>query len=313
MFNLAKDIRDLDLDELSTVLADRVADIAETFEGVDRFGLTQMNRSRVKYLLARMTAWVDEQCGEGPGFPTYYDNAIGKAFEIEHIWANKPERHLDEFPAVHEFEDQRNRLGGLVLLPKDFNASYGDKPYEVKLDHYFAHNLLVRSLHPRTYEHNPTFRRFVEESGLPFRPHPAFTKADQEERQALYRQICEQIWDPDELGLGGGAPTITDSKGKKQPYFGVAISDLIDAGYLTVGETLAGRSRGDVFSVSVLEGGRLATPDGSTFESPSGAAMHVLDRTSWNGWDWWEIERNGTRHKLSRVRELFLAERSGKI
>ncbi|GAG76125.1 unnamed protein product, partial [marine sediment metagenome] len=30
--------------------------------------------------------------------------------------------------------------GGLLLLPKSFNGSYGDLPYESKLEHYYGQN-----------------------------------------------------------------------------------------------------------------------------------------------------------------------------
>jgi hypothetical protein len=89
--------------------------------------------------------------------------------------------------------------GGLLLLPKSFNASYGDLPCAEKRRHYVGQNLLARSLHEQAYDHNPGFRRFIEESGLPFRAHAAFTKADLDARQELYRALAERIWNPDRL------------------------------------------------------------------------------------------------------------------
>ena len=65
-----------------------------------------------------------------------------------------------------------------------------------KLPHYNTQNLLARSLHPLCYEHNPGFLRFVQESGLPFKPYVQFKKADIEERCVLYRKLAERIWDP---------------------------------------------------------------------------------------------------------------------
>jgi hypothetical protein len=313
MFNLAKDIRDLDLDELAKVLADRVADLEEDMDAVERFALNQINGSRIKYLLSRMTAWVNEQCSESPDFPTYYDNSIGKPYEIEHIWANKPERFLDEFPAVHDFDEHRNRFGGLVLLPKDFNASYGALPYEDKLDHYYSQNLLARSLHPKTYHHNPTFLRFIQETGLPFVPHTQFKKADQESRQHLYRLICERIWDPTALGLGGGTPSVSDSTGTKVPYYGIRLTDLIASTLLKADEPLLGKARNHTFSAELTADGQIRTPDGNLFDTPSAAAMHVLERDSWNGWDWWTVTRSGTQVKLSRVREDYLSVTGGKL
>ena len=43
------------------------------------------------------------------------------------------------------------------------------------------------------------FGRFREDSGLPFRPHAKFEKADLDARQELYRKIAEQIWNPENL------------------------------------------------------------------------------------------------------------------
>src|SRR5690606_9657440 len=118
---------------------------------------------------------------------------------IEHIWADHHERHTDEFAHPSEFAEYRNRIGGLLLLPKSFNASYGDLPYPEKHEHYNGQNLLARSLHENGYDHNPGFQRFITASGLPFRPHGEFKKADLDLRQDLYRHLAERIWNPDRL------------------------------------------------------------------------------------------------------------------
>lgn len=120
-------------------------------------------------------------------------------YEIEHIWANHPEQHMDEFQHEADFAEYRNRIGGLLLLPKNFNASYGDLPYKDKLQHYFSQNLLARSLHPDCYQHNPGFISFVKNSGLRFCFHPDFKRADLDARQILYQKIAEQLWDPERL------------------------------------------------------------------------------------------------------------------
>ncbi len=122
-------------------------------------------------------------------------------YEIEHIWANHPEHHKDEFNYSYAFHTYRNRIGGLLLLPKSFNASYGDMPYSAKREHYYGRNLLAASLHERAYEHNPGFRRFIEETGLNFRPHTDFKKADMDARQDLYRALAKQIWNIENLRL----------------------------------------------------------------------------------------------------------------
>ena len=75
---------------------------------------------------------------------------------------------MDEFSHPSEFQEYRNRVGGLLLLPKSFNASYGDLPYAEKREQYVGQNLLARSLHEGAYNHNPGFKRFIVSSGLAF-------------------------------------------------------------------------------------------------------------------------------------------------
>ena len=88
-----------------------------------------------------------------------------------------------------------------LLLPKPFNQAYGDLPYDEKAPHYDSHNLLARSLLANAYDRNPGFRRFLKESGLRFRPHTVFRKADVDARQQLYQALAECIWDPARLGV----------------------------------------------------------------------------------------------------------------
>ena len=215
MFNLAKDVRNRDLEELRRVLADRIADIKESFEGIRSFGLNQRNGLRIRYLLARMTAWIEAKCGTGIGFREYLDGRRKHPFEVEHIWADKYKRHTMEFDNRHDFAEHRSRFGGLLLLPKDFNASFGAAAYKEKLPHYHGQNLLAASLNQLTYQNNPSFSRFIRQTGLPFKPYPErFTKSDLEERQDLYRQICEHVWSPSRLGLGHeGSPQIANDEG----------------------------------------------------------------------------------------------------
>jgi uncharacterized protein DUF1524 len=107
----------------------------------------------------------------------------------------------DEFKHPSDFDEYRNRIGGLLLLPKSFNASFGDLTYKKKREHYLKENLLAQSLHALAYERNPGFKRFIKDSGLPFHPHSDFKKADLDERQILYQKLAERIWSPERLTL----------------------------------------------------------------------------------------------------------------
>jgi len=87
----------------------------------------------------------------------------------------------------------------LLLLPKSFNASYGDLPFEKKLPYYITQNLLAYTLHPQCYEHNPGFRQFVQQSSLPFKPYQKFDRVALNERCELYRQLAGRVWNPEDL------------------------------------------------------------------------------------------------------------------
>lgn len=206
MFLVMKAIRGMSLEELVPALSARLRDQDCTFDGTPdgnragfaTFDLNQWSKRYIKAILARMAAYIDVQSGLPSGFDAYL--AEGKnRYEVEHVWADKFDRHKDEFSTQAEWAEYRNRLGGLLLLPKTFNASYGALSYEDKLAHYFGQNMLARSLHPKCYEHHPGFASFRDQSGLPFRSMEKFHKAELAERHALYRAIADRIWNPDLL------------------------------------------------------------------------------------------------------------------
>lgn len=198
MFLVMRDLRGKSAPELAAMLRERLDSETDTFAGNDRFRLHGMNGRVIHRLLARMTAYLEVKSGQASRYSEYAQRGR-YGYEIEHVWADHPERHTDEFSHPSEFQEYRNRIGGLLLLPRSFNASYGDLPYAPKREHYVGQNSLAQSLHEQAYDHNPGFKRFIEASGLPFRPHAEFKKADLDARQNLYREIAERIWNPERL------------------------------------------------------------------------------------------------------------------
>ena len=195
MQRLILGIRGKSAGDVAEILNRHLADEV-TFADNDHFRLHRMNRGQIHRLLARMTDYVETRSGQESCYENYVRRSGRSGYQIEHIWANHPGQHKDEFDNSSEFEEHRNRIGGLLLLPKSVNASFGDKPYGEKLEYYYGQNLLAQSLNGKFYKHNPGFLRLLDESKLPFRPHPGFKKADLDERQELYRQIAELIWNP---------------------------------------------------------------------------------------------------------------------
>ncbi len=198
MFIVMKEIRGKDVAALSDLLYRKLASDEICFRNSKNFRLHQQNKFYVRQLLARITDYIETSSEMPSKFGDYIAEGRNR-YEIEHIWANHYERHENEFSHPADFSEYRNHIGGLLLLPKSFNSSYGDLAYEKKLDHYFGQNLLAKSLHPKCYEHSPGFLRFKRESGLGFRAHEEFKKKDLDERQDLYIEIAERIWNPQRL------------------------------------------------------------------------------------------------------------------
>ncbi|ATU07671.1 DUF262 domain-containing protein [Methanohalophilus portucalensis] len=194
MYTLVKELRGKELDSLRLCLQNKLSEMDESWDGIAHFRMHGQNRRFIKFLLSRITGFIEQQSGYSTNFSTYYINNGSKPYEVEHIWADKFVEHRDEFEQQHEFERYRNHIGDLVLLPQGTNQSYGDKPYSEKLEHYLKENLLVKSLHPKAYENNPNFVSATHKLEINFKPHKSFTKKDIDERQALIQNICEVIW-----------------------------------------------------------------------------------------------------------------------
>jgi len=200
MFLVMREIRNKSLKDLVKILSGRLVAQEETFDN-PAFSMHKMNRYMVHRLLARMTDTLERESG----LPTRYTDYVNwtgdskNPYEVEHIWADHPERHKDEFEHPADFTEYRNRIGDLLLLPKKFNISYGDKQYAEKLKHYIKQNLLAQTLHPLCYENNPDFVKFVKRQGLNFKPLAQFKKVDLDTRQALYIALAKYTWRPERL------------------------------------------------------------------------------------------------------------------
>ena len=185
VYDLAKQIRGMTLGDLYDKLAQdpiSLPDLSNTPS------LNQQNKSKIRVLLALITAIV----AVGANEPKYM--LIDDDIEVEHIWADKFEDHMDEFIDKGEFASRRNVIGDLLLLPKSFNASYGDKPFSEKVVQYMGQNILAQSLNALKYKNNPGFLSFKEVSKLDFKPYSEFKNQSITERTNLYRGILLYNW-----------------------------------------------------------------------------------------------------------------------
>jgi uncharacterized protein with ParB-like and HNH nuclease domain len=200
MFNIIKKIRNNNTKKLLGSLIDEVNNIDEKWEEVWNFQLHGMNRKFVKHLLSRISSYIDNLTGKDSTYVTYH-HPNGRQFEIEHIWADKFKQHKDEFEQEHDFQEWRNSIGALLLLPNGTNQSFTSDSYEDKLEHYLKENTYAQTLHPKFYSKNPNFLKSASVQELKFKPHQHFKKNDIGDRQKLVQRICEQLWSVDNFKI----------------------------------------------------------------------------------------------------------------
>lgn len=198
MFLVMREIRGKSVIDLIDILYTRLTKDNETLLSNNGFRLHGTNSKKVHRILARITDYVETESGNASRYLEYCERG-SSAYEIEHIWADHPERYQNDFDHDYDFQDYRNLIGGLLLLPGRINSSINDKPYSEKRTSYGSQNLLARSLHESAYKHNPGFRQFCERGELPFQAHLEFNRTDLDKRQKLYQLLASQVWNPERL------------------------------------------------------------------------------------------------------------------
>ncbi|MBD2096819.1 DUF262 domain-containing protein [Trichocoleus sp. FACHB-591] len=207
MFILCRDIRGKSLSDLVTILNQKLAGDDITLDGspsrgrtgIKGLGLNQFSRRYVYHLLARLTAYTEVNAGKPDLFDKYVDRSCPNPCDIEHIWSNDYSQYKDQFQSEQEFQDWRNGIAGLLLLPADVNRSYQDKPFAKKAPCYAQQNLYAASLTASAYQHQPQFTSFLKQQELPFKPYDQFGKTEQLERRQLVEALANCVWSPDRL------------------------------------------------------------------------------------------------------------------
>ncbi|MFF8692995.1 DUF262 domain-containing protein [Streptomyces sp. NPDC015144] len=310
------------IDDLRDLLGREAANLG-SFDAVKRFSLHN-NRRQVRYLLARLTGFVEAECGK----PDLVDQYLGRGapgiagpavpWEIEHIWANKFSLHIQTGVAnERDFDKARNRIGGLLLLEKSDNASFGADLYAEKLTYYYGQNLLAASLNPEAYKRKPRFRQFRERYRLErtFKSYQSnFDVKALDERAELYQRLCELVWDVERLGFAKVREVAAQrprSAGRRKTHYGIQVADLIHAGLISVGAPLSAELKrtGQKFNAVILEGGRIRLETGEEFGSLSGAGAAALGASSCPGWDFWhsDVSGNGLL-SLASIRKVAIAQ-----
>lgn len=208
LYPLAIRIRDTSVKELKEILLSEYANFDYFLEGINTkkypndynpegilsLELNGQNRNIIKFILARITTFIEQESGIESSFEKYISTTQKKPFQIEHLWRDDYDSFKDEFDQRDEWLEYRNSIGALILLPEGTNQSHNKDPYSKKLPHYLKENLLAQSLHPECYKKNPNFTNFVKKNNLSFKPHEQMKIADIDDRIDLYLEIAKLIW-----------------------------------------------------------------------------------------------------------------------
>lgn len=301
------------VDDVRRVLGDHSAAIGDDFTEVLKLSLHGSNRRIVKYLLSRLTGYVQGRCGEED--VAYRILAGDPPYEIEHVWANRFERYQTQVKTRANFDYERNRLGALLVLPKPDNASLGDSRYDEKLEIYVRHNKLAASLHPGSRKNSPQFVRFArsdKELDKLFQPMPAkFGRPEIERRQKLYRHLCDLVWAPEELGLASPKTTVTPEqveRRRSRAYYGVQPVELVKAGLLPENARIYYRYGGAKHWATIEPDGRIRLDTGEAFPSLSKAGQAVSRKSAAAGWNVWRASSAHGDVPLTVLRAKLLEE-----
>lgn len=214
MHLLSRKIRRKGLDELVQILGDELVNDDVTVQGsasqkwrkgLAGFGLNQHSKAYIYHLLARVTAYTEMHSGRGDNFPHLVDRTTKNPYDIEHIFSDDFAKYQAIFANEKEFEEVRDNVACLLLLPQDVNRSLQDKDFREKRKTYAQQNFYAASLGDAIYLHQPQFRQFKEKQKLPFEAYADFTKEEQHKRGQLLMALVEAIWSPERLKAAANA------------------------------------------------------------------------------------------------------------
>jgi hypothetical protein len=296
-------------DEVAAALGARWP--SDSFAAVAEIGLRGNNRPQIRYLLARLTAFVETGCGQPDRIEEYL--ATDRPHHIEHLFANHPERHREEVPDEAQFRVLRNSLGGLALLPGTDNSSYGDAPINEKLAWYSRQNNLVAILSPKHLERNATARQFAKKHSIEPEFHAFRYDGSMREvlrvRTELYRKLFRRIWSADSLKFPA---VIHDDGMQPEPTrvrpLNTHLGRMVACGVVSPGTELIAMHRGREHHAVVERDGALRVY-GDRFGSADEAGKQVRGTRSCQGMAFWHcITPDGKRTSLRALRDAALAD-----
>lgn len=189
--------------ELDSFIAKRIQPAKEAFAA--RFKLAfraldeqSLQKYRLRYVLAKLAQWVDEQAWGSDSRYSNLANYISNKIDVEHILPQTPSPEViaafdmpDAIPAyVH-------RLGNLTLVEKSINCAVGNGLFTAKRSAYRqSHLLLTKTLGERVVVGVDTR---VDRAVRELETFHVWTTGDIERRQDMLGRLAHKVWDMPDL------------------------------------------------------------------------------------------------------------------
>lgn len=176
------------------------AKAAELIDDLRRYTLGSMQRYRTRYLLAKLTQYVD-MAYKGLKTPGSLDEYA--VLEIEHILPDRPEANLRQFFA-HEnpdvnYDEYKMKLGNLTLLEKPLNIVGGNDFFQRKLEVYKdCKNYLTSSIAELK---NVGINTSITRINQKLKSFTDWTAKSIDARQGILIELANDVWKIEEIDV----------------------------------------------------------------------------------------------------------------
>lgn len=210
IFDLTKELRDLDLASLKAKLLGRIDADRDKIENITNCSYTNMKRQDLLHILGRMSDHL-EVCLDMTnrvGFADYASRTRdSRTFDIEHLIShdflatNADVLHSGgvAYANNNDFVASRNNIAGLILLPRSRNRSMKDMAYSAKLQRYAGENVLAQTLTESFFLNQPNWIKFSAESGITYNAMMHADAASLAARNEFYAALAKRIWSRENL------------------------------------------------------------------------------------------------------------------
>jgi uncharacterized protein with ParB-like and HNH nuclease domain len=166
-----------------------------------RKNYTNMNTRSLRYFLARIEFYLCQETHQNmQNDVEYISTRTGNitGYHIEHI-LSRNENNRNYFESDEDFDNERNLLGGLLLLKGIDNISSNNEEYGNKLKTYSSGLMWGHTLCSDFYHTNKNFESFnlqlKSKADVNFHPYDKFDKKALVERSRLLYELVKIIWE----------------------------------------------------------------------------------------------------------------------